>query len=64
MAMGALNGQKDRSVRALEAGADIVLVPIDPRAAHSRIVEKMKQDLVFRKRVEDAAEKVKQLLEH
>ncbi len=61
MAMRALNEQNDRSVRALVAGADIVLIPPDPRAAHARILELMQSDAEFKARVRDAARKVLQL---
>jgi beta-N-acetylhexosaminidase len=58
MAMGALQGQKDRTVRALEAGADIVLIPVDPRAAYSRVVEKMNSDERFAALVTEKANRV------
>lgn len=61
MAMGALNGEKDRSVRALSAGADLVLIPVDPRAAYARVLAKMQEDRVFRARVIEASDKVMNL---
>jgi beta-N-acetylhexosaminidase len=60
MAMGALRGQKDRTIRSLEAGADIVLIPPDPRASHAAIVNKMAQNNDFRVIIED---KVGRMLE-
>lgn len=61
MAMGALKGQADRSVRALEAGADIILVPPDPLAAHARIVQKMTQDKGYSFIVAEKANRVLEL---
>lgn len=58
MAMGALKGQADRSVRSLEAGADIILIPPDPRSAYARIVQKMTQDKVFEKALQAKAERI------
>lgn len=54
MAMGALNKYSDRSVKALKAGADLIVIPPDPRAAHTRILKVMKTDSAFRARVRDA----------
>ncbi len=54
MAMGALNKYSDRSVKALKAGADLIVIPPDPRAAHTRILKVMKTDSAFRDRVRDA----------
>ncbi len=54
MAMGALNKYSDRSVKALKAGADLIVIPPDPRAAHARILKVMKTDSQFRDRVRDA----------
>jgi beta-N-acetylhexosaminidase len=58
MAMGALKGQADRSVRSLEAGADIILIPPDPRSAYARIVQKMTQDKGFSEKMKKKASRV------
>jgi beta-N-acetylhexosaminidase len=55
MAMGALKGYADRTVKALTAGADIVLIPPDPKAAFTRVAVHMKEDTAFAARVRDAA---------
>jgi beta-glucosidase-like glycosyl hydrolase len=57
MAMGALTGQKARTTRTLEAGADLVLIPPDPRASYEAILEKMKKDPAFANRVRDAVKR-------
>ncbi len=54
MAMGALNKYSDRSVKALKAGADLIVIPPDPRAARARILKVMQTDSAFRERVRDA----------
>lgn len=54
MAMGALNKYSDRSVRALKAGADVVVIPPDPKAAHARVLQELKANKKFRERVTDA----------
>jgi beta-N-acetylhexosaminidase len=61
MAMGALRGQKDRTIRSLEAGADIVLIPPDPRAAHVAVVNKMTEDTDFKMKIEEKAGRVRAL---
>lgn len=58
MSMGALNGYTDRSVRSLEAGADIILIPPDPRAAYTRILQKMNADPTFQRLVQSKAERI------
>lgn len=61
MAMGALNKYSDRSVKALKAGADLIVIPPDPRAAHARVLSVMRSDATFKARVRDAVRRAELL---
>ncbi len=58
LGMGAVRRGGDPSVRALAAGADLVLMPADTAAAHAAIVAALADGTVARPRIEDAAAKV------
>lgn len=55
LGMGAVMGQKRLAVRALLAGADLLLMPAEPRVAHAALVEALGSGDLPRERVEDAA---------
>ena len=48
----------DNSIKALEAGCDMILMPINPKGDLEKIVQKMKLDANFKNRVYDASKKV------
>lgn len=58
LGMGAVMGQKRLAVRALLAGADLLLMPADPAVAHAALVEALESGDLPRERVEDAAASV------
>jgi beta-N-acetylhexosaminidase len=55
MAMAAVQKYPNNIVRALTAGADIVLVPPQPKKAYAQVLAALKKDSTFRERVSDAA---------
>lgn len=65
MNMGALAqgyGPEDAVVRALDAGADLLLMPADVTAAHAAIVEAVESDELPADRLSEAAERVVALM--
>ena len=58
MNMGAVSKFKNTSVRALEAGADIVLMPKNTSRAHSQILKKMHEDANFKKHIIESARRI------
>lgn len=59
--MGAITaqyGSGGAAVKALQAGADVLLMPLDPTAAHTAVVTALGDGSLPRERVEDAAAKV------
>ncbi len=58
LGMGAVRRGGDPSVRALAAGADLVLMPADTAAAHEAVAAAIAVGTVTRPRIEDAAAKV------
>lgn len=48
----------DAAVRAIEAGADVLLMPADPVAAINAVVEAVKQGRIAKKRLDESLERV------
>lgn len=58
LGMGALGGVDRPAVRALAAGADLLLMPVDTRVTHSMVVRAVESGDVPRARIEEAAARV------
>ena len=58
LGMGAALSQDFPAVRALRAGADLLLMPVDTRVTHELVTEAIESGEVPRERVEEAAAKV------
>lgn len=58
MNMGGVTAIKGNSVKAIEAGVDILLMPIDAAKAHSEILARYRTDAVFKAQVDAAAKRV------
>jgi beta-N-acetylhexosaminidase len=56
--MGAALSQSFPAIRALQAGADLLLMPVDPRETHRLVADAIRSGAVSRKRVEEAAARV------
>jgi beta-N-acetylhexosaminidase len=57
-------GSGGAAVGALEAGADLLLMPADVRAAHAAVVDAVGDGRLDRKRLDDAAARVVALMRH
>lgn len=63
--MGALEGTSAQiAVRAIRAGADILLTPADPREAHAGLVQALADGQLSRDRLEQAAGRVIAMMRH
>ncbi len=58
LGMGAVGGRPTPALQALEAGADLLLMPVDTAATHRIIVDAITAGDVSRERVEEAAARV------
>jgi beta-N-acetylhexosaminidase len=58
LGMGAVGGRPKPAVQALNAGADLLLMPVDTRTTHAIIVEAIESGEVTRERAEEAAARV------
>ncbi|CAM3930164.1 glycoside hydrolase family 3 protein [Nocardioides zeicaulis] len=58
LGMGAVAGRPTPALQALEAGADLLLMPVDNAATHQVIVDALRSGEVSRDRVEEAAARV------
>lgn len=58
MNMGGVTSQGNADVKAVQAGVDIVLMPLDAAKAHSEILAKYRTDAKFKKQVDDAAKRI------
>jgi beta-N-acetylhexosaminidase len=58
MNMGGVTSTPNSNVKAIEAGCDILLMPIDAAKAHTEILAKYKTDAAFKKQVEAAAKRI------
>ena len=58
LGMGAVGGRPTPALQALEAGADLLLMPVDTAVTHQIVVEAIESGEVSRERVEEAAARV------
>jgi beta-N-acetylhexosaminidase len=58
LGMGAVGGRPTPALQALQAGADLLLMPVDNATTHQIIVDAIESGLVSRARVEEAAARV------
>ncbi len=58
LGMGAVGGRPTPALQALEAGADLLLMPVDTAATHQIVVDAITSGDVSRERVEEAASRV------
>jgi beta-N-acetylhexosaminidase len=58
MNMGGVTAVKDNSVKAIAAGVDILLMPLDCMKAHGEILAKYRSDATFKATVNEAAKRV------
>jgi beta-N-acetylhexosaminidase len=58
MNMGGVSKVPNAAVKAVSAGCDIILMPLDMKMAYKEIYEKYKSDKVFHNKVEDAAKRI------
>jgi len=58
LGMGAVGGRPTPALQALEAGADLLLMPVDTAATHRIVVDAINSGEVPRERVEEAAARV------
>ena len=58
LGMGAVGGRPTPALQALEAGADLLLMPVDTAVTHQIVVDAIESGAVSRERVEEAAARV------
>jgi beta-N-acetylhexosaminidase len=58
MNMGGVTSVKDSDVKAVEAGVDILLMPLDAAKAHSAILARYRSDAAFKIKVNAAAKRI------
>ena len=58
MNMGGVNSIPNAEVKAIEAGCDIVLMPMNIEKAHASILKKVKEDAAFKAKVTAAAKRI------
>jgi beta-N-acetylhexosaminidase len=58
LGMGAVGGRPTPALQALQAGADLLLMPVDNATTHEIVVDALDSGLVSRARVEEAAARV------
>jgi beta-N-acetylhexosaminidase len=58
LGMGAVGGRPTPALQALQAGADLLLMPVDNATTHEIVVDAIDSGLVSRARVEEAAARV------
>jgi beta-N-acetylhexosaminidase len=58
LGMGAVGGRPTPALQALEAGADLLLMPVDTATTHQIVVDAIESGAVPRERVEEAAARV------
>jgi beta-N-acetylhexosaminidase len=56
--MGAVGGRPTPALQALQAGADLLLMPVDTATTHQIVVDAINSGDVSRERVEEAAARV------
>jgi beta-N-acetylhexosaminidase len=58
LGMGAVGGRPTPALQALQAGADLLLMPVDTAETHRIVVDAIRTGGVSRERVEEAAARV------
>lgn len=58
MNMGGVTSVGNANVKAVEAGVDIVLMPLDAAKAHAEILKKYRSDAAFKARVDESAKRI------
>ena len=58
MNMGGVSNIPECEMLAIDAGCDIVLMPVDSKKAHSDILKKYREDASFKTKVNDAAKRI------
>lgn len=58
MNMGGVVSVKNSNVKAINAGCDILLMPLDAKKAHQQILTEYHKNELFRKRVDESAKKI------
>ncbi|MEN9302131.1 MAG: hypothetical protein RL264_560 [Bacteroidota bacterium] len=58
MNMGGVVSVPKAAMKAVDAGVDIVLMPVDAKKAHTEILEEYRKNAAFRKKVDAAAKRV------
>jgi beta-N-acetylhexosaminidase len=58
MNMGGVASIAECEVKAVQAGCDIILMPIDAEKAHADILKRYKSDAKFKKKVDDSAKRI------
>ncbi len=58
MNMGGVTQVKNSEIKSIEAGCDIILMPVNVFNAHKNILEKYKSDDLFRKSVNESAKRI------
>ncbi len=58
MNMGGVTQVKNSEIKSIEAGCDIILMPVNIFNAHKNILEKYKSDDLFRKSVNESAKRI------
>jgi beta-N-acetylhexosaminidase len=58
MNMGGVNTIPNAEVKAIEAGCDIVLMPMNIEKAHASLLKKVKEDPAFKAKVVAAAKRI------
>ncbi len=58
MNMGAVNKLGNTTVRALKAGADIILMPMSTTKAHAEIMQEMQNDPAFKKSIKEKVSRI------
>ncbi len=58
LGMGAVGGRPTPALQALEAGADLLLMPVDTATTHQIVVDAINSGAISRERVEEAAARV------
>lgn len=58
MNMGGVTAVRNSNTKVIEAGCDILLMPLDASKAHAELLKKYRSDAVFKARVDDAAKRI------
>jgi beta-N-acetylhexosaminidase len=58
MNMGGISSLIDAEVKVIEAGCDIVLMPLDVEKSHAKLLAKYTNDLAFQKKVDAAVKRI------